>query len=97
MHANIKLRKTNSTNDPCCLRSGVAQVMAFRFFGICQIVCCLHQHLHCILTVLYDHVSDLLPDLPVCVHVHVCVCVYEHTNSKVKRVLDTSIMTRIVN
>ena len=38
-------------------------------------------------------VSDLLPDLPVCVYGHL----YAHTNSKVKCVLDTNIMTRFVD
>ena len=35
----------------------------------------------------YMIMSDLLPDLPVCVYGHL----YAHTNSKIKRVLDTNI------
>ena len=40
-------------------------------------------------------ISDLLSDLPACMYVHLCVDT--HANPKVKPVLDTNIITRIVN
>ena len=74
-------------------------MMAFRFFGIIKSFVCLHQHLYCIwhtlLTVLYDHVG-LAAGLA-CIRLCTFMCVYAHTNSKVKRVLDTNTMTRIVH
>ena len=47
-----------------------------------------------LLTVLYDHVGLAAGLARMRVWT---IYVYAHTNSKVKRVLDTNIMTRIVN
>ena len=71
-HETIKLLTTNSikNHDPCCLRSGVAQMMALGFLRMINAFNIVYMAPH--LTVVYDDVG-----LAVAV-AHMRACTYTH-------------------
>ena len=77
-------------------------MMAFRFFGIIKSSVC-YINIYIVygipfsLCYMIDHVGLAARLARIPVSTTMFVCVYAHINPSVKRVLDTSIMTRKVN